>query len=58
MPSRLNAPALTVDVRLKYDFDTCNVENLFRLWTGERPSWKWVRKQGLTCLQSHDPRRQ
>ncbi|PVH70690.1 DUF1752-domain-containing protein [Cadophora sp. DSE1049] len=35
MPSRLNAPALTVDVRLKHEFDTRNVENLFRLWTGE-----------------------
>ncbi|PVH74934.1 DUF1752-domain-containing protein [Cadophora sp. DSE1049] len=33
MPSRLKAPALTVDVRLIHKVDTRNVENLFRLWT-------------------------
>jgi hypothetical protein len=36
MPSRLNAPVLTVDVGLIHKVDTRNVENLFSMWTGER----------------------
>jgi hypothetical protein len=35
MPSRLNAPVLTVDVGLIHKVDTRNVENLFSMWTGE-----------------------
>ncbi|PMD65432.1 DUF1752-domain-containing protein [Hyaloscypha bicolor E] len=33
MPSRLNAPVLTVDVGLIHKVDTRNVENLFSMWT-------------------------
>ncbi|PBP17743.1 DUF1752-domain-containing protein [Diplocarpon rosae] len=33
MPSRLNAPVLTVDVALIHKVDTRNVENLFSMWT-------------------------
>ncbi len=35
MPSRLDAPVLTVDVGLIHKVDTRNVENLFSMWTGE-----------------------
>lgn len=35
MPSRLDAPVLTVDVGLIHQVDTRNVENLFSMWTGE-----------------------
>ncbi|TVY42278.1 hypothetical protein LOCC1_G005943 [Lachnellula occidentalis] len=33
MPSRLDAPVLTVDVGLIHQVDTRNVENLFSMWT-------------------------
>ncbi|CAL3962611.1 unnamed protein product [Diplocarpon coronariae] len=33
MPSRLDAPVLTVDVGLIHKVDTRNVENLFSMWT-------------------------
>jgi hypothetical protein len=35
MPSKLDAPVLTVDVGLIHKVDTRNVENLFSMWTGE-----------------------
>ncbi len=35
MPSRLDAPVLTVDAGLIHKVDTRNVENLFSMWTGE-----------------------
>ena len=38
MPSRLDAPVLTVDVGLIHKVDTRNVENLFSMWTGELQS--------------------
>jgi hypothetical protein len=49
MPSRLNAPVLTVDVGLIHKVDTRNVENLFSMWTGECSFWNWVDRQRLTC---------
>ncbi|APA15500.1 hypothetical protein SS1G_13443 [Sclerotinia sclerotiorum 1980 UF-70] len=33
MPSRLNAPVLTVDAKLIHKVDTRNVENLYSMWT-------------------------
>ncbi|KAJ8063309.1 hypothetical protein OCU04_008539 [Sclerotinia nivalis] len=33
MPSRLNAPVLTVDANLIHKVDTRNVENLYSMWT-------------------------
>lgn len=36
MPSRLDAPVLTVDVGLIHKVDTRNVENLFSMWTGKQ----------------------
>lgn len=50
MPSRLNAPVLTVDVGLIHKVDTRNVENLFSMWMGECPRWNWVHRQRVTCL--------
>ncbi|KAG4423693.1 hypothetical protein IFR04_003118, partial [Cadophora malorum] len=51
MPSRQNAPALTVDVRLKYDFDTLSrsassIEEGRRL---ENLSWRLWNRETFSC---------
>lgn len=45
MPSRLDAPVLTVDVGLIHKVDTRNAENLFSMWTGEQIPGIGVRKK-------------
>ena len=54
MPSRLDAPVLTVDVGLIHKVDTRNVENLFSMWTGEfeLPPPKKKKPPQLTNLPS------
>ncbi|TVY33534.1 hypothetical protein LSUB1_G008896 [Lachnellula subtilissima] len=57
MPSRLDAPVLTVDVGLIHQVDTRNVENLFSMWTAsleqgrrlENLSWRLWNRETFCC---------
>ncbi|KAF7881394.1 uncharacterized protein EAF01_011905 [Botrytis porri] len=68
MPSRLNAPVLTVDAGLIHKVDTRNVENLYSMWTvfsrcagsleeGQRLenlSWRLWNRETFCCEQTSE----